>query len=87
MTEKNARTGTGTTPLRGAELREARLKAALKANMARRKAQAKQRGAGALAADADTGTVPDTGAEPAARAGPDALPEAEDPTRSGTRGR
>lgn len=46
MTQKNARTGTGTAPLRGAALRDARLKVALKANMARRKAQAKQRGAG-----------------------------------------
>ncbi|WP_103332987.1 hypothetical protein [Pseudotabrizicola formosa] len=53
MTQKNAITKSGTTPLSGAELRDARLKAALKANMARRKAQARQRGAAASAVQGD----------------------------------
>ena len=97
MTEKNARTGTGTAPLRGAELREARLKVALKANMARRKAQAKQRGAGKLAADGyggaepetgaepEAGTEPDTGSKPDQGAAPDAMPATEDPADPGSR--
>lgn len=44
MTDKIVKTQASKAPSRAAEVREARLKAALKANMARRKAQAKQRG-------------------------------------------
>ncbi|MDO8882673.1 hypothetical protein [Pseudotabrizicola sp.] len=44
MTAKIGKTQGSKAPLTAAEVREARLKVALKANMARRKSQAKQRG-------------------------------------------
>jgi len=56
MTDKTAKSQADKAPLRAAELREARLKAALKANMARRKAQAKQRGAEKNSPDTSSAT-------------------------------
>ena len=58
MMEKTGKTQANKAPSRAADLREARLKAALKANMARRKAQAKQRGAEKISSDAESGTNP-----------------------------
>ena len=59
MTEKTDKTPSNKPPLRASEVREARLKAALKANMARRKAQAKQRGAEKKSSDAVFEAEPD----------------------------
>jgi hypothetical protein len=56
MTEKSNKTQAGKAPSRAAELREARLKAALKANMARRKAQAKVRNDDKKPSDTESGT-------------------------------
>ncbi|MFN4156103.1 MAG: hypothetical protein ACK4HF_15740 [Paracoccaceae bacterium] len=61
MTEKTTKTPVNNVPLRAVDVREARLKAALKANMARRKAQAKQRGAEKNFPDAGSGAQPDAG--------------------------
>nr|WP_240335456.1 hypothetical protein [Pseudotabrizicola algicola] len=61
--EKTEKTQAGKAPLRAAALREARLKAALKANMARRKAQAKLRGGEKISSQTDSGT----GSDPASQ--------------------
>lgn len=53
MTQKTDNTPSNTSPSRAAQVREARLKAALKANMARRKAQAKVRGVAKKSSEAD----------------------------------
>ena len=59
MTDKTTKPQTNKAPSRASDLREARLKAALKANMARRKAQAKQRGAEKNVPEQDLGLPPD----------------------------
>ncbi|MFN3844809.1 MAG: hypothetical protein ACK4RZ_03170 [Paracoccaceae bacterium] len=63
MTEETDKTPGNTGHLRASQVRDARLKAALKANMARRKAQAKVRGGGKKSADVDTGAESDQGTD------------------------
>jgi len=80
MTDKIAKSQGNKAPSRAAELREARLKAALKANMARRKTQAKQRGAEKNVADLQSCTLPDvnsgTEPQPDVKSGTDIQPDA-----------
>ena len=59
MTEKIAKSSGSKASMTAAERREARLKVALKANMARRKSQAKQRGAEEKSPEPDFGARPD----------------------------
>jgi len=59
MTEKIGKSQASKAVLTAAELREARLKLALKANMARRKSQAKQRGAEKKSPEPDFGAESD----------------------------
>jgi hypothetical protein len=54
MTRKIDKSPSNKSASHAAELREARLKVALKANVARRKEQAKLRGAGQIPSDAES---------------------------------
>ena len=63
MTEETDKPPATKAPDRRAAQREARLKAALKANMARRKAQAKARGSDDKPSQTGAGQDPDTASE------------------------
>ncbi|MFN3723579.1 MAG: hypothetical protein ACK4VZ_11070 [Paracoccaceae bacterium] len=59
MMDKTAKNQSSKAGMTAAEVREARLKVALKANMARRKTQAKQRGAEEKSPEPDFGAKSD----------------------------